>query len=124
MGVFDYIRCDFPLPDGFAGGVKFQTKDTPAQYLETYIITSDGRLLDEHGRDTQFHGDIAFYWSNVTGSWGELISTEGDAPPDGRDYLARFTDGRLARITDVTERWWSERKHVTSTEMRRRHEAE
>lgn len=124
MGVFDYIRCDHPLPDGFDGRVTFQTKDTPAQFLETYTITSDGRLLDEHGRDTQFHGDIEFTWSNVTGSWGKRISTEDDAPPDGRDYLARFTEGRLARIIDVTERWWSEREHITNAEMRQRFEAE
>jgi hypothetical protein len=46
MGMFDYLQVDVPLPDGFEGR-RFQTKSTPAQFLDLYKITPDGRLLYE-----------------------------------------------------------------------------
>jgi hypothetical protein len=45
MGLFDYIVCEVPLPDGFTG--ELQTKDLGC-YLLTHIITKDGRLMLEH----------------------------------------------------------------------------
>jgi hypothetical protein len=30
MGMFDTLRCRYPLPDGFTGDLEYQTKDTPA----------------------------------------------------------------------------------------------
>lgn len=45
MGMFDYVRCEYPLPDGHGALDGWQTKDTPAQHLDTYVITPDGRLL-------------------------------------------------------------------------------
>lgn len=46
MGMYDYIRCDYPLP-GNPKVDEWQTKYTPAQALETYIINADGRLQHE-----------------------------------------------------------------------------
>lgn len=45
MGLFDYIRCEYPLPDGFDGDLTYQTKDTPAYYMEHYTITAEGKLI-------------------------------------------------------------------------------
>ncbi|MFN0178969.1 MAG: hypothetical protein ACKVZ0_09220 [Gemmatimonadales bacterium] len=45
--MFDYLRCRYPLPDGFTDDLEYQTKDTPAQCLEHYSITEDGRLLHQ-----------------------------------------------------------------------------
>jgi len=48
MGMFDYVICEYPLPENapkYATGAEFQTKDTDAQYLETYVITKEGRLI-------------------------------------------------------------------------------
>lgn len=73
MGMFDYIRVDpklLPekLPEGLAGF--WQTKDTPLQYLETYVITEKGELHhvkwngESYSFETaldDFHGDISFY---------------------------------------------------------------
>jgi hypothetical protein len=43
--MFDYIQAECPLPDlPDPSGVEFQTKDTPAQYLETYRIDATGLL--------------------------------------------------------------------------------
>ncbi len=47
MGLYDNVRCRYPLPDREAQDFQFQTKSTPAPYLDNYEITEDGRLLHE-----------------------------------------------------------------------------
>lgn len=47
MGVYDNVRCKYPLPDAEAQDLEYQTKSTFAPYLENYVITQDGRLLKE-----------------------------------------------------------------------------
>lgn len=99
MGMFDYIKCEMPLPETPEpppAGDLFQTKDTPEQYLAIYTITADGRLemrpysLQDAPQDLDdFHGDINFYKIGIhQGQW------------DGREweYRARFTDGRCSSI--------------------------
>jgi hypothetical protein len=101
MGVFDWVKCEAPLPDGFVPPGKyddFQTKTFDEAYMECFTITSDGRLLkrfdvyditpeSERHRSGQweevpFHGDLEF------GSY----DTE---TKESRDYIARFSNGRL-----------------------------
>lgn len=135
MGMFDYIECEYPLPDGFVPppGWEFQTKDTEAMYMEVYRITKDGRLIheacdyeivpeeerpyygkpefegflkiagsqrkvNERDEDEQYHGDLEFYGSNITGCGPEGYITEDDAPMVRREYTARFTNGNLQEI--------------------------
>lgn len=126
MGLFDYIECDYPLPDGFDPKVAratFQTKDTPSQQLDTYVITADGRLLCEGCEVTDFHGDIRFYTSNWAGWDDARFITEGDAAPFACEYVARFTDGRVSRITggDTTaETFANAGRHVAAREFRKK----
>ncbi len=47
MGMFDYIRCKYPLPLAGANELRFQSKDTPAQFLDEYEIREDGSLWHE-----------------------------------------------------------------------------
>lgn len=47
MGMFDDIRCHYPLPVEGANGLDYQTKDTPMQYLDQYEIREDGTLWHE-----------------------------------------------------------------------------
>jgi hypothetical protein len=47
MGMFDYIRCGYPLPLPQYQHEEFQTKDTPAQFLDHYEIMSDGTLTHQ-----------------------------------------------------------------------------
>jgi hypothetical protein len=56
MGMFDYIKCEYPLPEvpqrlvdsyGSPEKVLFQTKDTVNQCMATYKITEDGQLWIE-----------------------------------------------------------------------------
>jgi len=90
MGMFDYIRCDMPLPETPmpAPHGLFQTKDTPDQYLSEYRICKDGRLwreVDEGGEvSPPFHGDVDFYTIGDKGQWWE--------------YRARFTEGVCSKI--------------------------
>lgn len=127
MGMFDYIRCEVPLPDGWAGG-DLQTKDFDCEMV-THVITASGRLMLDRGHyeevtkeqrpfpnedgmlgfagsirrvprmvDANFHGFVYF----------GTIETIGHNPPDERgyqhpiykdhDYKAKFTDGQLVAI--------------------------
>lgn len=108
MGVFDYIVCKYPLPDGFQLPVNedpFQTKDTPLQQLVTYTITTDGHLLDPDGSLEVYTGTINFYSSNWSSFFSDGFITKDDDPPCSRDYTATFVDGKLIKIVgeDTTD---------------------
>ena len=47
MGMFDNVRCKYPLPIEGANALEFQTKDTSAQQLDFYEIREDGTLWHE-----------------------------------------------------------------------------
>jgi hypothetical protein len=51
MGMFDYLLCEYALPigvpDWLTNDIVFQTKDTESQYMETYVITEQGRLIHQ-----------------------------------------------------------------------------
>ena len=118
MGMFDYIRSEIPLPDGFTG--ELQTKDFNCD-MATHVIRADGRLIlavldhieevplaerpypDETGllkwagsmrtfwrhEDTNFHGIVNFYGGGGAEPWHE--------------YNAKFTDGQLVEIVQVAK---------------------
>lgn len=56
MGMFDYIRCLYPLPINYLNDEEFQTKSTPAQFLDNYEIRKDGSLWYER-YDLEDHSD-------------------------------------------------------------------
>jgi hypothetical protein len=60
MGMFDYIHCHVPLPVPGFSDMEFQTKDTPAQGCEYYVISDEGMLTDGHYQ-VSFTGEIRFY---------------------------------------------------------------
>jgi len=63
MGMFDYLKCEYPLPERPPDGF-FQTKDTPRQYLEKYTITTDGRLVHHAVRYEEVPENERPYWGN------------------------------------------------------------
>lgn len=128
MGMFDYIRCEYPLPDEGANELEYQTKDTPDQFMEHYLITSDGRLLKttesvaytekEYEKlepsawgvrpwfrrvkieeEVPYHGYIEFYSSNIMASGPRGVVTANKAEPTWWEYRAKFTDGKLVELT-------------------------
>jgi len=47
MGMFDNVKCLYPLTISGLENEKWQTKDTPAQFLDDYEIREDGTLWHE-----------------------------------------------------------------------------
>jgi len=121
MGMFDWLDCKYPLPDGHVSkDHEFQTKDTPLQFLEVYTITAAGRLVADEchyeevtkefwervEKDAKASDDLRGRVRRVVDSadvdqnfHGALVFY-GDSETDGfwRTYRARFTDGALVRI--------------------------
>lgn len=58
MGMFDELKCKYPLPVEGANAVEYQTKDTPMQNLDHYEIREDGTLWHEDF-DIEDHSDMA-----------------------------------------------------------------
>jgi len=48
MGLFDMVKCEYPLGVDGANEAHYQTKDTPEQCFETYKIDKDGQLWFLH----------------------------------------------------------------------------
>lgn len=95
MGMFDDLRCEVPIPDGFAG--PFQTKDFGCM-LKTHVISASGRMMIDPGFtfddpaeriDANYHGFVRFYGHDPAGKWHE--------------YQAKFTDGQLVGIEVVPD---------------------
>jgi len=122
MGMFDWIRCEYPLPDEPNGAsLRFQTKDTPNQMLDEYRIDANGelwvktydiedrsdpnaeglqrlygvmtRVNEREERVTDFTGTIEFYTSNLSG---------GTPSPDGYVWVTEDGNGDPAISWDYT----------------------
>jgi hypothetical protein len=90
MGMYDEIRCDAPLPDGYKGTrARFQTKSFPDPGMQRYKITSTGKLIDARGNDLEPNGYVTFYTSDPDSTW--------------REYRARFLSGQLSEIVRVSK---------------------
>ncbi len=129
MGMFDYICCEYPLPDDPPEWVQrharegvFQTKDTEAQFLETYTITADGKLIHHAMQYESVPENERPYWGTPEWETSPFSRACGciRAVPRGdvelsdfhRDlrfytsndtheffeYIARFTNGRLQHL--------------------------
>jgi antitoxin YefM len=109
MGLYDNLLCKCPLPDGWVPTGTFQTKDTPAQYLDTYVIREDGTLLhQESGEVVPIHGCIEFYDTNVNAycprvGGGHVLTTSDGQPPWRANYEALYDRGKLIRIDGARE---------------------
>ena len=112
MGMFDEIRCEYPLPDRFdAHEVWFQTKDTPEQYLQRYVLCLNGTLVVENTREIiLFHGAMRFYTTNVCGISYKGVITRDNMPPYVAEYCALYDHGTLLKLEGScrpdTERPW------------------
>jgi len=47
MSLFDYLKCEYPLPDPEVQNEDFQTKNMDAPFCEWYKIDKEGNLLYE-----------------------------------------------------------------------------
>jgi len=105
MGVFDNIRCEYPLPDGRPVPFDAQTKDTPAQWLNNYKIDQDGFLWHED-HDIEDQSDpnatglerIVGMCTPVNQRWVKEKLTGEISFYDDAEYSAYFVDGFLKEI--------------------------
>ena len=92
MGMFDYVKCEYPLPDDGPQHVVFQSKDLPHLLFDNFVITKNGRLIHKVYNsyiDTNFHGEIRFCDLTEKKEWFE--------------YSALFNDGQLIVIKRLKE---------------------
>ena len=111
MGLLNYVRCRYRLPDPEAQNFAFQTKSLPEQLLDDYEITEDGRLLHQ-AYDTRWEENTAaplgFYLHRENCRWepvdftGELeIHTSSGEPGRGGvwySYLVEFDHGKVVGL--------------------------
>ena len=105
MGMFDTIRCEYPLPDADHQNLEFQTKSLEC-LLDEYTITRDGKLVRHANRgpfgrpglvadvEWPIHGDIEIYQS--------LERAPGK--PTWVEYIVRFTHGRVEWVRAAPKR--------------------
>lgn len=90
MGMFDELRCKYPLPLPQYQANLFQTKSTPAQWMDTYEIREDGTL---------WHEDYDTEDQSERSKW--MLAHPGEeVPPELKGIGAFF--GCAAR---VNQRW-------------------
>jgi hypothetical protein len=116
MGMFDYVRCEVPLPDGFAG--ELQTKDFACE-MGTHTISKDGRLILavlDHTEEVplaerphpnaegllKWAGSIRFIWRYEDADFHGILNFYAYDGTETHEYNAKFTDGNLVGIEQVS----------------------
>jgi hypothetical protein len=120
MGMFDYIRCDYPLPDGWQPPGLLQTKDFDCDMV-CHVITADGDLVLETIEYSYEVPQSERPYPDATGlmKWaGSICSVKScrkvqfngwlnfyghDAGRIWREYNAKFTDGKIVEIVAVRD---------------------
>lgn len=110
MGMFDYLRCAYPLPRDGANALEFQTKDTEAQLMDWYELRADGTLwhlaYDQRIEKTE-NAPLGFYVHRENQRWEQEMLTGEitfSAWPHGECVLfsAYFVRGQLRHLEDLT----------------------
>lgn len=115
MGLFDHIKCKYPLPEGYERWQEamFQTKDLGSTMV-TYIITPEGRLTknrryyESHPTQTRWSGllgkevpvQVVAHEAQIDQDWhGDIVFYEYDQGSESLiEFRARFTEGTLQWI--------------------------
>lgn len=111
MGMFDELKCEYPLPLPCPESV-FQTKDL-GRFLDWYYITKDGKLeyqdyefqetpeekRDELGLPIGKKVPTERVAQNYTGSIN--FYTSGETPDEWYEYCALFKHGQLLEIVSI-----------------------
>lgn len=98
MGMFDYVRCKYPLLVEGANALVYQSKDTPEQYMDTYEIRENGQLwhipfTDGEPEFCPLTGEVRFYTSLDT----KPITIHGEGN-GWIEFSAYFEDGIVVRM--------------------------
>ena len=120
MGMFDYIRCEAPLPDGWKPSGPLQTKDFDCDMV-CHVINAEGRLMLERIDAVHEVPKAQRHYPNDDGLLGLCGSVKldtslhdskfhghvnfygHDEQKNWHEYDAKFTDGQLVGIEVVTD---------------------
>jgi hypothetical protein len=118
MGLFDDLKCLYPLPIEGANDLNFQTKSLVC-YLDNYEIREDGTLWHED-YDTEDRSDpnaegLRKFWGTITRvnkRWmpvlmtGEVIfyATAKENPEEWFEFSAYFVGGKLKELHQIGDR--------------------
>jgi hypothetical protein len=131
MGMFDEIRCEYPLPDSEVQEELFQTKSFE-NLMDHYTITQDGRLIKHEVKWEPVPEEERPYYGTpewdkhpflqLAGSIKEVPVGDVEIPYHGDirfytsketkepgkrewyEYRARFTEGKVQWIKRMEER--------------------
>lgn len=87
MGMFDYVKCEYPLPHG--QDREYQTKDTHC-IMGTVTITKDGDFL-LYGERLEKTGEFYFY---------DYDETEN---PAWVEWKVSFKDGKVVSVEEIAD---------------------
>lgn len=118
MGMYDNIKCKYPLPAGGppnASELDYQTKDTWTQCLDHYEIREDGTLWIEEAPEGMFGlADMAGCMTRINRRWvrdektgtGEIrfYTSIGKQHTGWLEYSAYFVDGKLSALNLIEYR--------------------
>lgn len=131
MGMFDYLRCSYPLPRDGANDLVYETKDTDAQYMERYEIRADGTLWRE-AYDIEDRSDktkegleaLIGAMTRVNHRWvrdmmtGEIVfyAYKGNDYSDENcvSFSAYFVRGELKHLVDLMAQKADQSNHATT----------
>lgn len=115
MGMFDYLRCEYPLPGTQLEFIEeFQTKDF-GRTLSVISIDSDGNL------DRNYTGQVNFYGSNTVASNHAGVYTTNGEDSEWAEYKATFIDGKLTNIKQIS---YERQPALSVSEMKERQRLE
>jgi hypothetical protein len=105
MGMFDRIRCEYPLPIKGANDREYQTKSLSCE-LQNYVITDDGILTDSDGEQVNYRGEIRFYdIGSPDMNDGVIFDSDKKLDDPGWiEFSALFNQGKLIDIVTVVWR--------------------
>ncbi len=125
MGMYDDIKCEYPLPDKQVQNKVFQTKSLQCN-LDSYTITKEGRLIwHKYRYETVPEEERPYYgkpeWNDpllqLAGSTKSILVGDIDVLHHGIigfytfiadgvgekwfEYVAKFTDGQIVSIERI-----------------------
>ena len=95
MGFFDYLRCEVPLPVNGANALDYQTKDTPAQLMDHYVI----RRRHAPARVAGLHWQALLAWAVGVAAYHTIAA---QAPELGATLPALLLAGGLHALLSLS----------------------
>ena len=95
MGLFDNLKCEYPLTEKGNQDLDFQTKSF-YRFMESYTITVDGFLI----HDSKFWGETKVAFSGKIGFYSSR-GNHKDKSFEWIEYQAKFVNGKLVEIQRI-----------------------